>query len=227
VFWFKFRRYFPIGARLVWPILLGLGVAVVAPFSASVRGLDQGPRLIVVSLGNLVGPASISPRTFYSWSRKPPCFSGLVWWNKPCPGSFEEKPWSGLFLKKSPEWRRKSALTECSSRASCYLGQKVGGSWFWSLEKLKISSEDMYPAAPEHISGFFCLRRTRIEGLLSCSLVTYFLSEVGGSWVGWMLRRHELHSVSIFFRIYCPRVPCLHARLFFLYYFLSLLWIIF
>ena len=26
---------------------------------------------------------------------------------------------------------RKSALTECSPRASCYLEQKVGGSWIW------------------------------------------------------------------------------------------------
>ena len=50
------------------------------------------------------------------------------------------------------------------------------------LEKLKISSKNIYPAAPEHISGFFCSRRTRIEGLLSCSQVAYLLSEVGGRW---------------------------------------------
>jgi hypothetical protein len=49
-------------------------------------------------------------------------------------------------------------------------------------KKLKISYEDMFPTAPEHISGFFCSRRTRIEGLLSCSQLAYFLSEVGGRW---------------------------------------------
>jgi hypothetical protein len=51
-----------------------------------------------------------------------------------------------------------------------------------SLEKLKISSEDTYFAAPEHIFGFFCSRRTRIEGLLSCSQVACFMSEVGDRW---------------------------------------------
>ena len=49
------------------------------------------------------------------------------------------------------------------------------------LKKLKISYEDMYPAAPEHISRFFLLSiRTLIEGLLSYSQVACFLLEVGG-----------------------------------------------
>jgi hypothetical protein len=129
VFWSEYRRYFPTGVRLVWPILLGLGVAVAAPLPASVRVPGQGPWLVVVSLGNLVGPA------------KPPCFFGLTWWNKPGPDSFEEKPWNGLFLKKSPEWgalfQRKRALTECSPWASCYLRQKVGGSWILIIGKTK------------------------------------------------------------------------------------------
>jgi hypothetical protein len=44
----------------------------------------------------------------------------------------------------------------------------------------------MYHAIPEHISGFFC-SRTRIEGLLSCSHVACFLSEVGGRWwLSWL-----------------------------------------
>jgi hypothetical protein len=56
-----------------------------------------------------------------------------------------------------------------------------------SLKKLKISSEDMYLVAPEHISGFFYSRRTRIEGLLSCSQVACFLPEVGGRWwLSWL-----------------------------------------
>jgi hypothetical protein len=92
-----------------------------------------------------------------------------------------------------------------------------------SLEKLKISSEDMYPAAPEYISGFFCSRETQIEGLLSCSQVACFLLEVGGRWwLSCMLHSHGLHSVAIFFQIYYPRVLCLHTQLLFLYYFLSL-----
>ena len=58
--------------------------------------------------------------------------------------------------------------------------KKLEGLEFLSLKKLEISSKNIYPAAPEHISGFFCSRRTRIEGLLSCSQVAYLLSEVGG-----------------------------------------------
>jgi hypothetical protein len=56
-----------------------------------------------------------------------------------------------------------------------------------SLKKLKISSEDIYPVAPEHIYRFFCSRRTQIEGFLSCSLVACFLSEVCGRWwLSWL-----------------------------------------
>ena len=51
-------------------------------------------------------------------------------------------------------FEEKSALTGCSPRASCYLEQKLEGLESLSFEKVKISSEDMYPAAPEHISGF-------------------------------------------------------------------------
>ena len=47
-----------IGIRLVWPILLGFGVADAAPLLASARGSGQGPRPVVTSLGNPVGPAS-------------------------------------------------------------------------------------------------------------------------------------------------------------------------
>jgi hypothetical protein len=65
--------------------------------------------------------------------------------------------------------------------------KKLEGLGSLSLEKLKISSEDMYSTTPEHISGFFCSRRTRIERLLSCSQVAYFLSEVGGRWwLSWL-----------------------------------------
>jgi hypothetical protein len=60
--------------------------------------------------------------------------------------------------------------------------KKLEGLRFLSLERLKITSKDMYPAAPEHISRFFYSRRTRIEVLLSCSQIACFLSEVGGRW---------------------------------------------
>ena len=49
---------------------------------------------------------------------------------------------------------KKRAPTGCSPRASCYLEQKLEGLESLSFEKVKISSEDMYPAAPEHISAF-------------------------------------------------------------------------
>jgi hypothetical protein len=47
-----------IGIRLVWPILLGLDVVDAIPLLAPVCGPVQGPQLIVILLGNLVGPAS-------------------------------------------------------------------------------------------------------------------------------------------------------------------------
>jgi hypothetical protein len=50
------------------------------------------------------------------------------------------------------------------------LEQKVGGLEFLSLEKLKISSEDMYPAAPEHISRFFLFKKNSDIG----SFVIFF-----------------------------------------------------
>jgi hypothetical protein len=57
----------------------------------------------------------------------------------------------------------KSALTECSPRASCFLEQIVGGSWIFSCwKKLKTSSEDMYLAALEHMSGFFSIEEEEL-----------------------------------------------------------------
>jgi hypothetical protein len=101
---------------------------------------------------------------------------------------------SGFFRREALKW---SCLKEVF-RVTCVFSKKKAHSLsvapepfaIWnkeleglkslSLEKLEISSEDMYPAALEHISGLFCSRRTRIEGLLSCSQVACFLSEVGG-----------------------------------------------
>jgi hypothetical protein len=59
----------------------------------------------------------------------------------------------------------KNALTKCSPEPLAIWNKKLEGLGSLSLEKLKISSKDMYPAAPEHISEFFCLRRTQIQGL--------------------------------------------------------------
>ena len=55
------------------------------------------------------------------------------------PGSFCCKVLKWSALKKSFLWCalfwRKSALTECSPRASCYLEQRVGGSWIWVVQR--------------------------------------------------------------------------------------------
>ena len=63
----------------------------------------------------------------------------------------------------------KSALTECSPRASCYLEKS------WRVLNLSCSLE-LYTspfAAPEHISGLFCLGRTWMQslGVFSSSLL--------------------------------------------------------
>jgi hypothetical protein len=64
-----------------------------------------------------------------------------------CAFSFEEKVHS---LSVAP-------------RASCYLEQKVGGSWIL-IKKLKNSSNDMYPAVPEHLFEFFSLVKNLDRG---------------------------------------------------------------
>ena len=58
---------------------------------------------------------------------------------------FVVSPWSSFVLKKSSWWRalffrEKSALTECSPRASCCLEQRVGGSWVWFVRGTEIFS---------------------------------------------------------------------------------------
>jgi hypothetical protein len=52
------QKLLSIGIRLVWPILLGFGVVDATPLLSPVYGPGQGPRLVVTSLGNPVGPAS-------------------------------------------------------------------------------------------------------------------------------------------------------------------------
>jgi hypothetical protein len=52
------QKLLSIGIRLVWHILLGFGVVDATSLLAPVYGPGQGPRLVVTSLGNLVGSTS-------------------------------------------------------------------------------------------------------------------------------------------------------------------------
>ena len=77
-------------------------------------------------------------------------------------------------------FEEKSALTECSPRASCYLEKKLEGLESELFKRLKA-----FPiAAPEHIPGFFYSKRTRIHdlGMFSGSLL---LSDVVVWW--WLI----------------------------------------
>ena len=74
--------------------------------------------------------------TFLILRRKAPwllCWKGL--WFSCVRVLFVLWPWSRLswrsILSDVRFFGEKSALTECSPRASCYLEQKVGGSWIW------------------------------------------------------------------------------------------------
>jgi hypothetical protein len=58
--------------------------------------------------------------------------------------------------------------------------KKLEGLEFLSLEKLKISYEDMYPAVPEHISGFFLYKKNLVTG--SFVIFSSVLPFVGGRW---------------------------------------------
>jgi hypothetical protein len=59
------QKLLSIGIRLVWPILLGFGVVDATPLLAPVCGPGQGPRLVVTSLGNPVGPVSTRMKMMY------------------------------------------------------------------------------------------------------------------------------------------------------------------
>jgi hypothetical protein len=154
-----------------------------------------------------MGPASTSPQAFHGWTRRLPYFSSYAWWTNLVSGPFDVKPWSGPILKKSFKWHalcwRKSALTECSPWASCYLKQKVGGSWILIVEKTKKTLLRICTLQPPSIFlSSFRLSRTRIEGPLLSSWVASFISKVGGGWrLNWILCNHEVYSVGIFFRI--------------------------
>jgi hypothetical protein len=145
------QKLLSIGIRLVWPILLWFGVVDATPLLAPICGPGQGPRLVVASLGNPVGPTSTSLRAFHDWTRRLPLFWVLSTW----------KLWSGPVLKKSSQWcaifRRKNALTECSPRASCYLEQKVRGSWILVVEKTKNLFLGYVPCNPKYLSEFFSI----------------------------------------------------------------------
>jgi hypothetical protein len=138
-----------------------------------------------------MGPASISPRAFHGWTRRPPCFSGFAWWIELGPGSFDVKPWSGPVLKKSFGWRaffrRKSTLTECNPRASCYLEQKVGGSWIFIVGKTENLIWGYVPCSPRaYIRVLFIQEELGYRVFLSYSQVT-FLWVVVGNWpLGWL-----------------------------------------
>ena len=80
-------------------------------------------------------------------------------------------------------FEEKSALTECSPRASCYLEQKVGGSWilccfekllsWWSLlSDVRFLKEKVHSlsVAPEPLARFFYQKELGYR-LLACSLV--------------------------------------------------------
>jgi len=102
---------------------------------------------------------------------------------------FIVSPWSGLswrsLLGDMRFFEEKSALTECSPRASCYLEQKVRGSWILCCLKtpvLKKSSE-------------WCALFWRKSALTECSprASCYLEQRVGGSWI-WVVQRTENFS---------------------------------
>jgi hypothetical protein len=58
--------------------------------------------------------------------------------------------------------------------------KKLEGLEFLSLKKLKISSEDMYPTAPEHLSEFFLFKK--ISDIGSFVIFSSNLLSVSGRW---------------------------------------------
>jgi hypothetical protein len=75
-------------------------------------------------------------------------------------------------------FRRKSASV--ASEPLAIWNKKLEGLEFWLLKKLKITSQDMYPAAPEHLSEFFSIVKNSDRG----SFIVFLGSQlyIRGSW---------------------------------------------
>jgi hypothetical protein len=159
------QKLLSIWILLVWHILLGLGVMDATPLLALVCGPGQGPRLVVTSLGNPMGPTSTSPRAFHGWTQRLPYFSRYAWWIKLVPSPFDVKPWSGPVLKKSFKWRALSVAPE----PLAIWNKKLEGlefrllkNWNTLLRICTLQPSSIFPSS-------FWSSRTRIEGLLLSS----------------------------------------------------------
>ena len=89
----------------------------------------QAPEHFMVELWK---PCLVPPGLAEQEQASPECF--LEWNHVALLGIFG---WCVLFLEWCALFWRKTALTECSPRASCYLKQKVGGSWIWVVQRTK------------------------------------------------------------------------------------------
>jgi hypothetical protein len=140
VSWCNYRRYFLLGVRLVWPILLR--ISVVCHHASSIwRWARPGPTASNCSDEKPCGSHIDKPLSV-SWLNSKASIlpqvllieASLVW-------VLSKRNLEVVFPKKILEWcvlfQRKRALTECSPRVSCYLEQKVGGSWIFRVEKTK------------------------------------------------------------------------------------------
>jgi hypothetical protein len=67
--------------------------------------------------------------------------------------------WRSL-LSDVPFFKEKAHSLSVAPEPLAIWNKKLEHLGFWSLKKLKISSEDIYPIAPEHLFGFLCSRRT-------------------------------------------------------------------
>jgi hypothetical protein len=187
------QKLFFIGMRLVWPILLGFGVADVAPLLAPVCGLGQSPWLIVIPLGNPMGPASTTLEHFMveledllvspAFPDESSLFRVLSTWSLEVVLSWRSLSSDVRFFEE------KAHSLSIAPEPLTIWNKKLEDLGFWLLKKLKISSEAIYPTALEHLSGFFLTVKNSDRG----SLIVFLGSQLYVQ--GWWWLAVEMNSL--------------------------------
>jgi hypothetical protein len=115
---------------------------------------------------------------------------------------------SGFFRREALKWscleklfqvtcafsRKKAHSLSVAPEPLAIWNKKLEGLEFWLSKKLKISSQDMYHAAPEHLSGFFSIVKNSDRG----SSIVFIGSQIYIRYWWWLvIRLNYLYSRGV------------------------------